>query len=94
MKKDQTRILLRAEVKKDQMLAPTWGILPILRYVPSRQMMQRMIRRACYLPASFIELEWKSRDITKQASMYIFTNIEINYTAMIKDSLERRDRKR
>jgi len=39
IKKDQTRLLLRAQVMGEEMHAPAWGIMPVTRYVPSRQLM-------------------------------------------------------
>lgn len=66
IKKDQTRLLLRAQVMGEEMYAPAWGIMPVTRYVPSRQLMQRMIRRACYLPANFVEFEKLEDDFFRE----------------------------
>ena len=58
IKKEQTKKLLLAYLNGDDFKIPAMGIDPIMRYVPSRLMMQRMIRRAVMLPDHFTDFEY------------------------------------
>lgn len=45
--------MLRAEYLGPDAKEPFQGVAPLLRYIPSRETLQRMIRRAALLPKHF-----------------------------------------
>jgi len=45
--------ILRMAATGGDFRLPAFGIMPILRYIPSRHLMQRMVKRTVELPENF-----------------------------------------
>jgi len=53
VKQDSVTAMLRAEYLGPDAKQPFQGVQPRMRYIPSRETLQRMIRRAAHLPKHF-----------------------------------------
>ena len=66
IKKAQSQRILRAFASGRVFNLPVFGPVPIMRYVPSRHLMQRMVVRAAQLPVSFTGFDRDNNMVNRQ----------------------------